>query len=50
MGLPASRTPEGGGGGGGGDDVAVSWPMDLNMPVDRSSVDKSLSFHDAGDK
>jgi hypothetical protein len=49
VGLPASRTPEGGGGGG-GDDVDVSWPMDLNMPVDRSSVDKSLSFHDAGDK
>lgn len=49
VGLPASRTPEGGGGSG-GDDAEVSWPMDLNMPVDRSSVDKSLSFHDAGDK
>ncbi len=51
VGLPASRPPEGGGrGGGGDDDDSVSWPMDLNMPVDRSSVDKSLSFHDAGDK
>lgn len=50
VGLPASRTPEGGGRSGAEDDAEVSWPMDLNMPVDRSSVDKSLSFHDAGDK
>ena len=24
-----------------------SWPLDLNQPVDRASVDKSVSFHDA---
>ena len=24
-----------------------SWPRDLNQPVDRESVDKSVSFHDA---
>jgi hypothetical protein len=23
-----------------------SWPMDLNQPLDRESVDKSISFHD----
>jgi hypothetical protein len=50
VGLPASRTPEGGGKGGADDDADVSWPMDLNSPVDRASVDKSLIFHDAGDK
>jgi hypothetical protein len=48
VGLPASRTPEGNGGGGGGgdDDDEVSWPLDLNAPMDRTSVDKSLSFHE----
>lgn len=47
VGLPASRTPEGSGGGGGDsdDDDEVSWPLDLNAPMDRASVDKSLSFH-----
>lgn len=47
VGLPASRTPEGSGGGGGDsdDDEEVSWPLDLNAPMDRASVDKSLSFH-----
>jgi hypothetical protein len=49
VGLPASRTPEGNKGGG-DEDGEVSWPMDLNSPVDRASVDKSLSFHDTGDK
>jgi DNA adenine methylase len=24
----------------------VSWPLDINHPLDRASVDKSLSFHD----
>ncbi|MBE7449174.1 MAG: hypothetical protein HS111_09840 [Kofleriaceae bacterium] len=49
VGLPASRTPEGGGAGGDpGDEDDVSWPLDLNAPMDRASVDKSLSFH--GDK
>ena len=24
----------------------VGWPMDLNHPVDRESVDKAVSFHD----
>jgi hypothetical protein len=24
----------------------VSWPLDLNRPLDRASVDKSTSFHD----
>jgi hypothetical protein len=24
----------------------VNWPLDLNRPLDRQSVDKSLSFHD----
>lgn len=50
VGLPASRTPEGKGKGDTDDDNDVSWPMDLNAPMDRSSVDKSLSFHDAGDQ
>ena len=28
------------------DDEDVGWPMDLNRPCDRESVDKSVSFHD----
>ena len=24
----------------------VGWPMDLNQPKDRESVDKAVSFHD----
>ena len=28
-------------------DENESWPRDLNAPVDRESVDKSVSFHDA---
>ena len=24
----------------------VGWPMDLNNPMDRESVDKAVSFHD----
>jgi hypothetical protein len=28
------------------DKEAVSWPLDLNKPVDKKSVDKSVSFHD----
>jgi hypothetical protein len=24
----------------------VSWPLDLNRPMDRESVDKTTSFHD----
>jgi len=27
-------------------DQEVGWPLDLNRPLDRESVDKSLSFHD----
>jgi uncharacterized coiled-coil protein SlyX len=27
-------------------DDCVGWPLDLNKPLDRESVDKSLSFHD----
>lgn len=27
-------------------DQDVGWPLDLNRPLDRDSVDKSLSFHD----
>jgi hypothetical protein len=27
-------------------DEDESWPRDLNAPVDRDSVDKSVSFHD----
>ncbi|WP_408891570.1 hypothetical protein ACJ2CR_19100 [Myxococcus faecalis] len=26
----------------------VGWPLDLNKPLNRESVDKSLSFHDVG--
>jgi hypothetical protein len=32
----------------GSPDENESWPRDLNAPVDRESVDKSVSFHDAG--
>ena len=28
------------------DDEDVGWPMDLNRPFDRESVDKAISFHD----
>ena len=28
------------------EDEDVGWPMDLNRPCDRESVDKSVSFHD----
>jgi len=35
--LPPRRGP---------DDEDVGWPMDLNRPCDRESVDKSVSFHD----
>jgi hypothetical protein len=28
------------------DDDHVSWPIDLNLRVDRAGVDKSVSFHD----
>lgn len=45
VGLPASRATEGKGKDGGGE-TDVSWPMDLNAPMDRASVDKSISFHD----
>ena len=27
-------------------DDDVDWPLDLNRPLDRDSVEKSLSFHD----
>ena len=50
VGLPASRAPEGKGKGDGDDDAVVSWPMDLNAPMDRAHVDKAVSFHDAGNK
>jgi len=38
---PAGERAPGAGGGTGG-----SWPLDLNQPVDRESVDKAVSFHD----
>ena len=41
-GLPNSRTPEEPPRGRG----KVSWPSDINKPLDRDSVDKSVSFHD----
>jgi len=44
VGLPASRPVEGQRGKAKADDV--SWPLDLNQPVDREHVDKSVSFHD----
>jgi len=44
VGLPASRAVEGQRGKAKADDV--SWPLDLNQPVDREHVDKSVSFHD----
>ena len=28
------------------DDEDVGWPLDLNRPFDRESVDKATSFHD----
>lgn len=28
------------------DDADAGWPLDLNRPLDRESVDKSVSFHD----
>ena len=31
-------------------DDDVAWPLDLNNPLDRHSVDKSLSFHSAADE
>ena len=43
FGLPSSQSPE---------PVRkaepepVGWPMDLNNPMDRESVDKAVSFHD----
>ena len=44
FGLPNSapsgeRTPK-------AEDQDVGWPMDLNRPFDRESVDKATSFHD----
>ncbi|HMA93893.1 MAG TPA: hypothetical protein VKP30_14480 [Polyangiaceae bacterium] len=27
-------------------DDAIGWPLDLNHPMDRQSIDKSVSFHD----
>lgn len=29
------------------DEQPVAWPLDLNNPLDRESVDKSLSFHES---
>ena len=26
--------------------LVTGWPMDMNNPMDRESVDKSVSFHD----
>ncbi len=37
--LPAGESGKGAKG-------AESWPLDLNTPVDRDSVDKAVSFHD----
>ncbi len=34
---PAKRTNKG---------QDTSWPLDLNQPLDRDNVDKSVSFHD----
>jgi hypothetical protein len=45
VGLPASRPVEGKGKKKAEGD-AVSWPFDLNISVDRASVDKTVSFHD----
>ena len=28
------------------DNGEVGWPLDLNRPFDRESVDKAISFHD----
>jgi len=44
VGLPASRPVEGQRGKAKGDEE-VSWPLDMNQPVDREHVDKSVSFH-----
>ncbi len=45
VGLPNSRqAPERPAPRQGGDEV--SWPLDLNRPMDRESVDKTTSFHD----
>jgi hypothetical protein len=38
---PAGERSTGPAGGG-----SASWPLDLNRPVDRESVDKAISFHD----
>ncbi|MFZ5786917.1 MAG: hypothetical protein ACOY3Y_10795 [Acidobacteriota bacterium] len=43
-GLPHSVAPEGARQP--ADDEDVGWPMDLNRPFDRASVDKAVSFHD----
>jgi hypothetical protein len=43
VGAPASRPVETRPAG----DEAVSWPLDINAPRDRTSVAKDLSFHDA---
>jgi hypothetical protein len=43
-GLPSSQ-PVDGQRSSRGEDDDVSWPMNLNQPVDRESVDKKVSFH-----
>ena len=45
VGLPNSRqAPERPAARSGAEEV--SWPLDLNRPMDRESVDKTTSFHD----
>ncbi len=44
FGLPASQPTDEGRSSSSG--AAAGWPLDLNQPVDRDSVDKSVSFHD----
>jgi hypothetical protein len=46
VGLPASRTPEGKPTDDDDDPDAVSWPLDLNAPMDRDHVTKDVSFHE----
>jgi hypothetical protein len=46
VGLPNSTSADERPGAGHGDEEDESWPMDMNKPRDRTSVDKATSFHD----
>jgi len=46
VGASARRAPTHDEGDGRPDDEDVGWPLDLNRPFDRESVDKATSFHD----